>query len=151
MKLTKVQVRYEVPAKGMDHCRDCQFYIISGHCKIVEGDIQPNGWCERFEDKVMAKKHHKFSHTHIEHHADGSHTVHHVHESDSSKDVKHATPDHDHLMDSMMDHTSAPNPGEASADMGDHGVPPAAAEAAGLPAPSPAGPAGPAGLMPSGA
>ncbi len=60
-------------------------------------------------------KHHQFSHTHIEHHKDGSHTVHHVHESgDGKMDVKGAVSDHDGLMDHMMDHTSAPNEGEGS-------------------------------------
>jgi hypothetical protein len=93
-------------------------------------------------DIMAEKKKHHFSHTHIEHHADKSHTVHHVHESDSSKDVKHAVPDLDAVHDSMQDHLGEPNPGEAQADMGDHGVPPAIAGAAGLPAPggTPAGP-----------
>lgn len=130
---TKIEVRYEVPAKGMDHCRDCEYFIVSGKCKLVEGDIQPNGWCNQFEDKKM--KHHKFSHTTVEHHKDGSHTVTHHHEDTSAKDVKHAVPNHDAMMDSMMDHTSAPNPGEAQADMGNHGVPPAVAAPAGLPMP----------------
>jgi hypothetical protein len=85
---------------------------------------------------MVHKKHHPYSHTHVEHHADGSHTVHHVHESDSSKDVKGAVADHDSLMDHMMDHTSAPNPGEMAADGGDHGVPAAAAGPAGLPMPA---------------
>jgi len=85
---------------------------------------------------MMHKKSHPYSHTHIEHHHDGSHTVHHVHESDSSKDVKGAVADHDGLMDHMMDHTSEPNPGEAEADGGMHGVPAAAAGAAGLPMPA---------------
>ena len=60
----------------------------------------------------MAKPH-KFTHTHIEHHSDGSHTVHHVHQDGPAHDKKYAAADHDHLMDGMMDNTSAPNPGEA--------------------------------------
>jgi hypothetical protein len=63
----------------------------------------------------MAKKHHKFTHTHIEHHNDGSHTVHHVHQDGPHKDVKGAAADHDGMMDHVMDNTSAPNPGEAVA------------------------------------
>jgi len=47
---------------------------------------------------------HKFSETHIELHHDGSATVHHVHESDPSKDVKHAVGDLDGLHDSMEEH-----------------------------------------------
>jgi hypothetical protein len=88
----------------------------------------------------MAKKH-PYKSTHIEHHADGSHTVHHHHESDSSKDVKGAVANHDGMMDHIMDHTSEPNGGEADADAGQHGVAAAPAAAAGLPMPG-AAPAG---------
>lgn len=65
----------------------------------------------------MAKKH-KFSHTHIEHHHDGSGTVHHVHESDPKHDVKHAVADLDGMHDSMQDHLGTPNPGEEEANAG---------------------------------
>ena len=84
------------------------------------------------------KKHHKFSHTHIEHHKDGSHTVHHVHEDGPMHDVKGAAGDHDAMMDHVMDHTAPPSADMASADAGNHGVAAPAAAAAGLPAP-PAG------------
>lgn len=57
-------------------------------------------------------KKHKFTHTHVEHHKDGSHTVHHVHEEGPHKDVKGAAGDHDAMIDHIMDHTSEPNPGE---------------------------------------
>jgi len=77
----------------------------------------------------MANKHHKYSHTTITHHSDGSHTVKHHHE-DGKSHKEYATADHDGMIDGMMDHTSAPNPGEAEAQAG--------------PAPG-AGPAGPAG------
>jgi len=87
--------------------------------------------------------HHGFHTTHIEHHADGSHTVHHMHHEGDHKSVKHAAMSLDHLHDSMQDHLGTPNPGEAAADAGDHGVPAAQAAPAGLPMPAPA--AGPAG------
>jgi hypothetical protein len=65
-------------------------------------------------------KKHKFSHTIVEHHGDGSATVHHIHESSGhtsnvpvgADDVRGAVADHDSLMDHMMDHTSMPNQGE---------------------------------------
>jgi len=59
------------------------------------------------------KKAHSFSHTHIEHHQDGSHTVHHQHETDSKKDVKHAVPDLDGAHDSLEANLGQPNAGEA--------------------------------------
>lgn len=86
-------------------------------------------------------KKHKYTHSHIEHHADGSHTVHHTHEEGPHKDVKHAVASLDHLHDSIQDHLGAPNPGEEAADKGDHGVPAAAAGPAGLPLPAGTAPA----------
>ena len=81
--------------------------------------------------------HHGFTHSHHEHHADGSITVHHVHHEGPHKDVKHAVKDLDGAHDSMQEHLGLPNPGEAEANAGDHGVPAPAAAAAGLPAPPP--------------
>lgn len=87
--------------------------------------------------------HHGFTHTHIKHHADGSATVHHKHKDGPHKDVEHAVPSLDHIHDSLQDHLGMPNPGEAEADQGQHGIPAEHAAPAGLPpAPAPAGPAG---------
>lgn len=86
-------------------------------------------------------KKHKFTHTHVEHHKDGSHTVHHVHEDGPHKDVKGAAGDHDEMIDHIMDHTSDMNPGE---DKDQHGN--ALAAAAAVPA---AGAAAPAGAAPA--
>ena len=79
------------------------------------------------------KKHHGFTHTHAEHHSDGSSTVHHVHKDGPKHDVKHAVASLDHLHDSMQDHLGQPNPGEAEAAAGQHGIPEAAAAPAGIP------------------
>ena len=82
------------------------------------------------------KKHHGFKHTHMEHHDDGSMTVHHQHEN-PEHDVKHAVADLDGAHDSMESHLGTPNPGEVEAN-------------AGMPAPAAAGPA-PAGVPMPGA
>ena len=81
----------------------------------------------------MAKKHHKFSHSHMEHHHDGSITMHHVHEDGPHKDVRHAVADLDAAHDSMQEHLGAPNPGEEQAEAGQHGIPAGIAGPAGLP------------------
>lgn len=75
------------------------------------------------------KKHggHGYKHTHIEHHDDGSHTVHHEHEDGKHK--KYAVGDLDQVHDGLQDHLGTPNPGE---DM----------NAAGAPMAASAGPAG---------
>jgi hypothetical protein len=98
------------------------------------------------EEKKKKHAGHGYKHTHIEHHKDGSHTVHHAHEDGAASDKKHAVSDLDGVHDSMQDHLGTPNPGEAGADAGNHGVPTAQAGPAGLPMGAPAGP--PAGGMP---
>lgn len=85
------------------------------------------------KDKKVKHAHHGFTHTNIEHHHDGSATVHHVHHEGPHKDVKHAVANLDQMHDSMQDHLGTPNPGEAAADAGDHGVPAEQAAPAGLP------------------
>jgi hypothetical protein len=87
------------------------------------------------KDKAM-KKHHKFSHTIVEHHDDGGHSIHHVHEKHGFQgpakregDVKGVAGDHDGMMDHIMDHTSAPNPGEANNEANQPIVPPGTAGA----------------------
>lgn len=74
------------------------------------------------------KKHHKYTHTTIEHHDDGSHTITHHHE-DGKSHVKYSRGHHDAMMDGIMDHTSAPNPGEAEAEAGPATAAPAAGAA----------------------
>lgn len=78
-------------------------------------------------------KHHKFHHTRITHHADGSATIRHEHEEGPHKDVEHAVADLDGIHDSVEDHMGQPNDGEAEAEAGQHGVPDAQAGPAGLP------------------
>jgi len=85
-------------------------------------------------------KHHKFHTGHIKFHKDGSHTTHLEHEDGPEHDVHAGHADHDGMVDHLMDHTSAPNPGEAAANTGDHGVAAPAAATAGLPAPTAAPP-----------
>lgn len=58
----------------------------------------------------MAKKHHKFTHTTVTHHDDGSHTVKHHHE-DGKSNKEYAVGDHAGMIDGMMDHTAPPASG----------------------------------------
>jgi hypothetical protein len=79
----------------------------------------------------MAKKHHKFSHSTIEHHDDGSHTTTHHHE-DGKSHKKYASADHDHMMDGLMDHT-APSAAPAEQAPPAAGAMPAGAPPAAVP------------------
>lgn len=88
------------------------------------------------DSKPEAK--HEFSHSTIRHFKDGSHSLHHHHESDKTKDVKHAVATDDAMHDSLHQHVGIPNSGEAQANAGQSGIPgeaAAAPAAAGAPAP----------------
>ena len=71
-------------------------------------------------------KKHPYSHTVVEHHSDGSHTIHHINEKHGHAhsvptrdgDVRGAAGDHDGMIDHLMDHTSAPNAGEEQDEAG---------------------------------
>lgn len=71
-------------------------------------------------------KKHPYSHSVVEHHKDGSHTIHHINESHGhvhnvptrDGDVRGAAADHDGMMDHMMDHTGMPNAGEGQDEAG---------------------------------
>lgn len=76
---------------------------------------------EKKEGKKKSHAGHGFKHSHFEHHADGSITVHHEHEN-PAQSVKHAVPDLDGAHDSMEDHLGTPNAGEAEANAGQSGV-----------------------------
>jgi len=92
----------------------------------------------------MAEKKKKHTRIHIEHHDDGSHTMHRHIKHEDGKESKESSAHHtlDDLHDGIQQHIGEPNVGEAEADAGDHGVPAAQAGPAGLPvsggAPAPA-------------
>jgi hypothetical protein len=99
---------------------------------------------EKKEHKKKKHAGHGFKSTHIEHHGDGSATVHHMHADGPEHDVKHAVSDLDGMHDSMQDHLGTPNPGEAEANAGSDAAAAGAAPAGG--APAAAGAAAPAGM-----
>lgn len=50
MKLTKYQVSYEPEASNpKEHCSICEHYVNKTTCEIVQGKINPEGWCKKFE------------------------------------------------------------------------------------------------------
>lgn len=51
-KLSKGEVHFEHPATMNDRCRDCRYFVPVDHeCRIVRGNIEPEDWCSRFEEK----------------------------------------------------------------------------------------------------
>lgn len=44
-KLPQNQVSYQSTPKGEKHCKACVNYEGNGTCRVVAGDISPDGWC----------------------------------------------------------------------------------------------------------
>lgn len=65
---------------------------------------------------------HKFTHSTIEHHDDGSHTIHHQHADGPEHDVKHAVADLDEVHDSFEKHFRDPE--EVEGMVGKKGIDP---------------------------
>lgn len=122
-KLTKIEYPLNhkpgmrVP-RGGSSCSSCEYLGSDGEtCKNkyfikwngsnvlpAPADSYCSDWYEPQEKKMEGKKKHKFSHTHVELHEDGSASIHHVHEDGSHKDVKHAVGDLDGVHDSFEEH-----------------------------------------------
>lgn len=49
--LDKVYAQYGKAKSGGDECRDCRWFKMPGRCEIVEGKIEPSGWCRFFHQK----------------------------------------------------------------------------------------------------
>lgn len=49
MKYTKSEVKFEHPAKGPNHCKDCAHWEAPNRCKLVEGRTLGVDWCEKFK------------------------------------------------------------------------------------------------------
>lgn len=47
-KVAKLDARYQEHPNGAQHCALCQYYIAPVACKLVRGEISPNGWCSFF-------------------------------------------------------------------------------------------------------
>ncbi len=50
-KVSKQSVNYQDEPNGAMKCSDCQQFIAPGSCKIVAGDISPNGYCVEWTKK----------------------------------------------------------------------------------------------------
>jgi hypothetical protein len=45
-KVTQASVQYQTQPKGDQQCSGCRHFIAdSNACKLVEGNISPDGWC----------------------------------------------------------------------------------------------------------
>jgi hypothetical protein len=50
-KIAKAMLQYQDSPKDGNHCGICAQFEPPDQCKIVEGPINPNGWCAAFAPK----------------------------------------------------------------------------------------------------
>ncbi len=50
-KLSQAQAQYQGQPKGDQNCANCMQFMPPNSCKLVEGDISPNGWCKLWSRK----------------------------------------------------------------------------------------------------
>jgi hypothetical protein len=44
-KMSKQAAQYQDTPKGIAMCATCSLFLEPRSCKVVEGDVSPNGWC----------------------------------------------------------------------------------------------------------
>jgi hypothetical protein len=47
-KPSKQQAEYQDSPKGIQMCATCTLFVAPRSCKVVEGDISPDGWCKSY-------------------------------------------------------------------------------------------------------
>jgi hypothetical protein len=47
-KMSKQVAQYEDAPHGIAMCATCSLFVEPRSCKVVEGDISPNGWCKAY-------------------------------------------------------------------------------------------------------
>jgi hypothetical protein len=47
-KMSKQSAQYEDTPHGIAMCATCSLFVEPRSCKVVEGDISPNGWCKAY-------------------------------------------------------------------------------------------------------
>ena len=48
-KTSQLDAQYQATPKGMFSCALCTFFVKPRSCKLVSGDISPQGWCKLFD------------------------------------------------------------------------------------------------------
>jgi len=48
-KISQQEALYQATPKGMFSCATCTFFLKPRSCKVVAGDISPQGWCKLFD------------------------------------------------------------------------------------------------------
>jgi len=48
-KISQAAAQYQPTPKGMFSCAVCTFFIKPRSCKVVDGEVNPAGWCKLFD------------------------------------------------------------------------------------------------------
>jgi hypothetical protein len=51
-QLRKADVQYQDQPKGQQRCSGCTNFEAPSACKVVSGNVNPNGWCLLFKAKA---------------------------------------------------------------------------------------------------
>ncbi|HEY1637565.1 MAG TPA: hypothetical protein VGF62_03495 [Rhizomicrobium sp.] len=51
-QLRKQDVRYQDQPKGNQRCEGCKNFVGPSACRVVQGSVNPNGWCLLFQGKT---------------------------------------------------------------------------------------------------
>ena len=47
-KLSKAQAQYQDTPKGIQSCATCTLFVAPHGCKVVDGEVSPDGWCKAY-------------------------------------------------------------------------------------------------------
>lgn len=50
-KVSKTQAKYQDKSKGNQNCSKCLHFVADNTCKVVEGKVSPQGWCQLWAAK----------------------------------------------------------------------------------------------------
>jgi hypothetical protein len=50
-KVSQAEAKYQVTPNGGQACNGCANFTVPAACKVVDGNISPNGWCKLFKAK----------------------------------------------------------------------------------------------------
>jgi hypothetical protein len=49
VRVSPAEAQYQNTPKGLFSCAACTFFVKPRSCKVVTGDISPQGWCKLFD------------------------------------------------------------------------------------------------------
>ncbi len=47
-KMTKARAEYQGTPNGIYSCATCTLFVAPNACKVVEGEVSPDGWCKAY-------------------------------------------------------------------------------------------------------